>query len=82
MQCTKCGSENVKVMVTSTEKAKALHGPVYWALIGWWLQPILWLCATPVMFIWRLIRPNRKTKTVTVSMAVCQDCGNTWKVKQ
>lgn len=81
MQCTKCGSDNVKVMVTSTEKAKALHGPVYWAFIGWWLQPFLWLFVTPVMFIWRLIRPNRKTKTVTVSRAVCQDCGNTWKVK-
>lgn len=80
MKCKKCGSENVNVMADHTEKAKGRHGIIYWLFVGWWLHPLMWLVATLPMFIWRIIRPNRKTKTVTHTMAVCQDCGYTWEV--
>ena len=80
MKCKKCGSDNVNIMADHTEKSKGRHGIVYWLFVGWWLHPLMWLFATPLILIWRLIRPNRKTKTVTHTTAVCQDCGHTWEV--
>ena len=76
MVCPKCGSSNVNVQ--AMWKPKGRHGCVYWVLIGWWLHPILWIFFTLPMLVWRIIRPNKKGKTA--SMAVCQDCGHTWKV--
>lgn len=80
MKCKKCGSENISIMASTTEKAKGQHSTIYWLLIGWWLHLLMWLFATPLMFVWRLIRPNRKTKTVMHTMAVCQECGYSWEV--
>lgn len=81
MKCKKCGSENVTIMASATEKAKGRHSIIYWLLIGWWLHPLMWLVATLPMLIWRIICPNRKTKTVTHTMAVCQSCGYSWEVR-
>jgi hypothetical protein len=80
MVCPKCGSESVSVQVTATEKSKPRHGVVYWVFFGWYAHMLLWLFLTLPMLIWRLIRPNRKSKTVTTSIAVCQGCGHHWAV--
>ena len=82
MVCSKCGSSHVVVSASATEKSKARHSVVYWLLVGWWLHPILWVVFTLPMLIWRLINPNKKTKTVITTTAVCQACGNTWVIKQ
>ena len=82
MVCSKCGSNHVVVSASATEKGKARHSVAYWLLVGWWLHPILWVAFTLPMLIWRLINPNKKTKTVITTTAVCQSCGNTWVIKQ
>ena len=82
MVCSKCGSNHVVVSASATEKSKARHSVVYWLLVGWWLHPILWVVFTLPMLIWRLINPNKKTKTVITTTAVCQSCGNTWVIRQ
>lgn len=78
--CPSCGSSIVHVQATAIQKPQPRHGIVYWLLVGWWLHPILWLWATIPMLIWRLINPNRKTKTEVHSIAVCQSCGKSWRV--
>ena len=78
MVCPECNSSDVVVSASATEKVRPRHGVLYWLLVGWWLHPLLWLCATVPMLVWRVIRPNRKTETVLCSHAACQRCGHTW----
>lgn len=80
--CPNCHSTHIIISASATEKAKNRHGILYWVFIGWWLHPILWIWATIPMLIWRIIHPNRKTKTVLTTVAVCQNCGKTWVIKQ
>ena len=45
MKCPKCGSENVNVQAIAIVKNKK-HGCLYWLLVGWWLELIMWVCLT------------------------------------
>lgn len=82
MECPKCGSTNVIVGSSATEKKAARHGILYWIFIGWWWHALLWIAATIPMLFWRLIHKNRNTKTMVTTSAVCQDCGNSWTISQ
>lgn len=82
MKCPKCGSENVKVEIVTEQKFKQKKKTLlYWVTIGWLIEPLLWFFLTVPKLIYELFKPNRyKIKTKTQKMAVCQDCGKTWKV--
>ena len=83
MFCKNCGSPNVNVQVASQSQMKNAprHGCLYWLLIGWWLQPVLWLFLTLPMLLIALFRPkNKKIVTTQQSIAVCQNCGRKWAV--
>jgi len=54
-------------------------GCLYWLIIGWWLRPILWLYFFIPMLFLKLFGRN-KVQTNIQSTAVCQSCGNSWKV--
>jgi hypothetical protein len=66
------------------------HGVLYWACIGWWWKPLAWFFRW-LLRIGTLGIMGRKRdkgiggKTITASkninktMAVCQNCGHTWK---
>lgn len=83
MTCEKCGSDNVKIELTTDTKLKEKHhGIVYWICVGWWLQPILWICFTLPMLIISIFKPKKyKTETKTAKIALCQDCGHSWEIK-
>lgn len=76
--CPKCGG-NLNYQLHSTSIAQNRHGFIYWILIGWWLHPVLYFFATLPMIIWRIIRPNRKQKSISKTVGVCQNCGYTTK---
>ncbi|GAA0107381.1 hypothetical protein [Clostridium tertium] len=78
MKCSKCGSENVTVQAVTIVKNKK-HGCVYWLLIGWWLEIFMWLFLTLPWIIIKIFKPNKISSKVR-SQAVCQNCGNSWKV--
>ena len=79
MKCPKCGSENVNVQVVNETNLKKKHNWIYWVFIGWWLEPIMWLCFFLPMLIVKIFKPKKyKTVNRTVSKCVCQNCGNTW----
>lgn len=82
MTCNKCGSSNVNVQMVTDSKLKTKHhGIIYWICIGWWLKTLLWIFLTLPMLLGTLFG-HKKQKIVTKhsSMAVCQDCGNSWKI--
>lgn len=78
MKCSKCGSENVSVQAVTMVKNKK-HGCLYWLLIGWWLEIFMWLFLTLPWIIIKIFKPNKVTSKMH-SQAVCQNCGNTWKI--
>ena len=78
MVCPKCNSENVTVQAVSITKDKK-KGLLYWLIVGWWWEPLLWLFLTiPMIFI--SLFGKKKTTTQVQSMAVCQSCGHRFKV--
>ena len=82
MKCPKCGSENVNVQMVSESQLKNKHHSIlYWLFIGWWWRPLLWICLTmPMIFVKLFGHKKQKLVTKHSSMAVCQDCGHSWKV--
>lgn len=77
MVCPQCGSENVNVQAVSITKTKK-HGVAWWLLVSWWIW-IFWLLAFIPMLIIKLVK-GKKLETKVHSEAVCQNCGNRWKV--
>lgn len=66
------------------EEGRRSKGCLYWLFIGWWLEPLKFFC-----FGWmKLIFGGGKragfninaSKSLNRTIAVCQNCGNSWKV--
>lgn len=83
MKCPKCGSENTTVqVVTETELYEKKHGILWKICIGWWWIPVKWFFAFLPALIVKIFRPKKyRTKSTHKSMAVCQDCGHKWEIK-
>lgn len=78
MMCPKCKSENVNVQAVSMVKNKR-KGILYWLLIGWWLELIMWIFLTLPWLVIKMFKPN-KYKSKIVKQSICQSCGYSWKV--
>jgi hypothetical protein len=76
--CKKCKSSNVNVQAV-TEIKKKRKGVLYWLFIGWWLEMIMWVFLTLPWLIIKIFKPKEYKNKIT-SMAVCQDCGYSWRV--
>ena len=77
MLCKKCGSENINIQAVTETKTKG-KGLIYW-LFWVWFDMIIWI----FLFVPRLIiglLKGKKTISKTYKMAICQSCGNSWKV--
>jgi hypothetical protein len=83
MQCKKCGSQNVNVQMVSESQLKTKHHSIiWWILIGWWLEACLWIFLTiPRLFAALFGHKKQKLVTKHSSIAVCQNCGHSWKIK-
>ena len=69
MKCQKCGSENVVVQVTQKQKKRGCFAATMWILLA--------MCTFGlVLLIPLLTRKGSKTKIY----AVCQNCGNKWRI--
>lgn len=77
MKCPKCGSNNVNVTSEQTNAKTNKQGNGCLWSIGRWLL-IICTCG-----LWLLVGKHTgksKTKFKNVTVAICQDCGNKWKV--
>lgn len=72
---------------------KSGHGILYKLFIGWWWYPFKWICkwmlavctlGIALLFTKKKDKVGGKTvtasKSINRTMAVCQDCGKSWKV--
>ena len=83
MNCPKCHSENVNIQVVTEHKLKTKHHSIlYWLIVGWWWEPILWLFLTLPKLIVTIFGIGKKQKLVVKEkkVAVCQQCGHTWNI--
>ncbi len=78
LKCPKCNSGNVIVQVASeTKSEKQKHSFLWWLLIGWWLELVLWIVLSiPRLLIALFVPEKQRIITTHKSMAVCQNCGN------
>ncbi len=84
MICPKCNSENVNIQIVNKVKLVTKHhGIIWWILVGWWWIAIKWVIFTVPALICKIfgIGKKKKIKNKEVKMAVCQSCGNSWKIK-
>lgn len=92
MNCPKCGSPNVSFQRESSGNVGATkfsygrrgHSLFWWLLIGWWWKLIYFIAFG--WWIWIFKRPKRgggvaiqANKNINRTVAVCQNCGHTWK---
>lgn len=77
MICKKCNSGNVNVQAV-TEIKKKKKGLFYWT-IGWAIDLMLWIFLTLPRLIVAIFKP-KKMVSKTRKMAICQECGNSWRV--
>lgn len=66
------------------QEAKRSKGCLYWFLIGWWWVPLYWICIGwwKVLLFGGVKKPGINiggSKNFNSTMAICQNCGNTWK---
>lgn len=70
MKCPKCGSESVNVQAVNEVK----HRGCLMSLV----HILLIICTAGLWWIIPILRGGTRSKTKTY--AVCQSCGNRWKV--
>lgn len=81
MNCPKCNSEHVHTQIVSDVKLKTKHhGIIYWLIIGWWLEPCLWLFLTvPKLILTIFGHKKQKIVQKNYTMWICDECGHSWK---
>jgi len=81
MNCPKCNSEHCHSQIVTDVKLKTKHhGILYWLIIGWWLEPCLWLFFTiPKLILAIFGHKKQKIVQKNYTMWVCDDCGHSWK---
>ena len=70
MVCPKCGSENVQVQAVAETKKRGCFTVLLY----------IFLLFIPIIGWIALFMLLRGKKSKTVSYALCQNCGNRWKV--
>lgn len=73
MTCPKCGSSNCIIVPVSETKTK------YRGCCSWFLWIILAMMTCGLILIIPLIT-NRKIKTKTREVVICQNCGKRWNI--
>jgi transcription elongation factor Elf1 len=78
LKCPKCGSENVTLSIQQTEgKMRGHHRGLLWHMGRWFLI----ICTAGLWLLVGRSKGSGKIKYKNKTMALCQACGHTWKVK-
>lgn len=83
MKCPYCGSDNVNVqMINNVQLVNSHHSIIWWLFIGFWWVPIKWLFFTVPALIFKIfgIGKKKKIKNTQEKHAICQSCGQSWKI--
>ena len=81
--CPSCNSSNINVqIINESHLVNKHHSFLWWLCIGWWWTLIKWFFFTLPALIFKIFGIGKKKKIIntTYKMAVCQNCGNSWKI--
>lgn len=80
--CPNCGSDNLNIqIINETKLVKKSKGFLYWLLIGWWFELLMWFFLTmPRLLIAIFIPKKKKIVNVQKKICVCQSCGSHWNI--
>lgn len=73
MKCPRCGCHNITIQAVTEVKTKTR------GCFSWLCWILLAMCTLGLIIIIPLIT-NSKTKTKVRSEAICQTCGNHWRI--
>ena len=74
IRCPKCGSNNVTIQLIQEQKRRGCLT----AIIVFCIKLVLLLINLMIWLISLLLPKSKKTKTN--KYAICQNCGNSWKI--
>ena len=68
--CPRCGSSNFSLQVV---QERPPHSVIWWLCVGWWWIPIKWC-------IFGIFALCIRRKKQNISLAICHNCGQNWKI--
>ena len=82
MQCPKCGNENINIEMVQTGGKTAKHGVGLGGHINNAARATTALFTLGVSnLVWKKSVGTEKEKFKHEKMCLCQNCGNSWKIK-
>lgn len=82
MKCPKCKSKNVNVQIVSEQVVKTYEHSFILKLFYWMIKPIIWICLLPFKMLFIFFpKKNEYSFTKHKKIAICQNCGKTWKIR-
>lgn len=83
MKCPYCGSENVQVQLVEEGQQTNKKGIGFGGHVNNSARGFTALCTLGISnLFWKKSKGTNKTKTINSTVAVCQNCGNTWTIKK
>lgn len=81
LQCPACGSQNVNVQIVQAGATTRKHGNGLGGHINNAARGVTALATLGMSnLVWKKSTGNSKTTVKNEKVAICQDCGNSWKV--
>lgn len=82
MQCPKCGSENVTIEMIQTGGKTKKHGNGIGGHLNNMARATVAVGTLGMSnLVWKKSKGNEKMTYKNEKMCLCQNCGNTWKIK-
>lgn len=78
MTCKRCNG-NISIQAVTEIRAKR-KGLFYWLFCIWVFYLLLWIFAFGIRLVIRIIR-GRKIESKIHKMAICQNCGYSWRIR-
>jgi len=80
--CPKCRSDKITYQAVTKDEFKK-KSFWWWIFIGWWwiiIELIFWVLAfLPTLLIKHFSRSGKNKQTKVYTIAICQNCGHSWK---
>lgn len=82
MICPQCGSENVTIEMVQTGGRTAKHGTGFGGKLNNTARAVTAVSTLGLSnLVWKKSKGTEKMKLINEKVCLCQNCGNSWKIK-
>ena len=83
MQCPNCGGTNVNVQLVEQGQMTTKKGVGFGGHVNNTARALTAIGTLGMSnLVWKKSKGTNKTNTVTATMGICQECGNTWVIDE